>query len=180
MDGEDKDRPPKRRKVDERPLSSRELAPRPPNVDINQSTPTLPPPKTTTSSGLRRSTSLNLKNYPSNHHPVGVAIWILQKVEQARRELDAQQPSHSSTHASTAPVQHSAINPVFEPARSNQWPGSSIPSYVNVPPAQEAEAERLQAQRNRKTKQRQENWAKSNDLALDIMPIQLTMYRQGD
>jgi hypothetical protein len=161
MDSNERERPFKRRKLVPVELSSgsRELAPRPPHLQIKTATPPPPPPKRAASSNNKRTTTLNLKNYPGNHHPVGIAVWILQKVEQARREQEAQR---NASHNGNALSQPSAVSSPVESAGSNQWQNSSLSSYVNVQPAQEQEAERLQAQRNRKTKQRQENWAKSN------------------
>lgn len=167
LNDEDQGHPSKRPRVEERLLGSRELAPRPPNLET-QNTP--PPPAATKSTGTKRSLTLNLKNHPSNHHPVGIAVWILQKVEQARRELDAQRSAsyNNDTPANTSPARPLADSAVSGLADSDQWPGASLSSYLNAPSSFEQEAERLQAQRNRKTKQRQENWAKSKDFLLDI------------
>lgn len=160
----------KRRKVEqaERPPSSRELAPRPTSLMVKPASTTPSQVKTTNQSNNRRASSLNLKNYPSNHHPVGISIWILQKVEQARRELEAQRSASYSSDLprNTSPVQTLASNPPSGYAESQHWQGPSFTNYVNLPPAQEQEAGRLQAQRNRKTKQRQENWAKSESLTI--------------
>lgn len=157
MDSDERERPSKRRKMGpaELPSIARELAPRPPHLQMKVANHTPPPPKRAASSTKPRHTTLNLKNYPSNHHPVGIAIWILQKVEQARRELEGQQNSSNPLS------QPSANDSPPGSATSLQWQSSPLSSYVNVQPSQEQEADRLQAQRNRKTKQRQENWAKS-------------------
>lgn len=110
---------------------------------------------------LKRPTSINLKNYPSNHHPVGIGIWILQKVEQARKELETQRLASRSSDSPRNKFQAG-------PSTAGPSMGSMMPppsEQMNVAPGQEQEAERLQAQRNRKAQSRQENWAKSKKLS---------------
>lgn len=162
----------KRRKVDQgdHPPSTRELAPKPsPAIsDVSillPSQPSYAKPKTKPSSNKRRATSLNLKNYPSNHHPVGIGVWILQKVEQARKELENQRFESESSEPPKVGLQGEHL-PVDHLLGYTTSPHSQPGSVDNptVPLGQEQEAERLQAQRNRKTKQRQENWAKSESL----------------
>src|SRR5271155_2873061 len=36
--------------------------------------------------GTRRASSLNLRNYPTSPHPAGLAIWLLQKVDQMQKD----------------------------------------------------------------------------------------------
>jgi hypothetical protein len=155
-DGNGEARVSKRRKVVqvEHPTVTRELAPKT-LVAMEESSTSFPSQpsqakeKGKTSHKQRRPNSLNLKNYPSNHHPVGIGIWILQKVEQARKELESQRLANSS---SGSPRQES---------QAESLTAGQLTDRSNVLPGQEQEAERLQAQRNRKSKQRQENWAKS-------------------
>jgi hypothetical protein len=159
----------KRRKVDhgDHPPSTRELAPKP-SPAINDvsilvpSQPSYAKPKTKPSSNKRRATSLNLKNYPSNHHPVAIGVWILQKVEQARKELENQRFESDSSEPPRIGLQGEHLTVDLPPGYtvSPHCQPSSVENGT-VPFGQELEAERLQAQRNRKTKQRQENWAKS-------------------
>lgn len=184
-DGKGETRASKRRKVDQGDHlnSVRELAPKACNgvdeVNTTQaSQPNYAKPKTKTASNKRRLTSLNLRNYPSNHHPVGIGIWILQKVEQARKELENQRLAANSSHS---PRDESQTEPITAASLSGIMVPPS-PDQVNIPPGQEQEVERLQAQRNRKTKQRQENWAKSKSYyPQSRRPLDpLTLFRQGD
>ena len=105
----------------------------------------------------RRTNTLNLKNYPSHHHPAGVAIWILQKVEQVNRERRENAPTSASVFTSQganaleAAPQHSISLPV--PARTTPYDMDQV--------REDVEEARLQAQRDRKNKQRTENWVKS-------------------
>jgi hypothetical protein len=184
-DGKGETRASKRHKFDQGDHlnSTRELAPRTcygvDEVSTTQaSQPNYAKPKPKTSTYKRRATSLNLRNYPSNHHPIGIGIWILQKVEQARKELENQRLEANS---SNSPRDESHTEPITAGSLS----GNMVSPYsdqVNLPPGQEQEAERLQAQRNRKTKQRQENWAKSKSHYPQYRGLldPLTLSRQGD
>jgi hypothetical protein len=118
----------------------------------------------------KRASGLNLRNHPSDPHPIGIAIWVLQKIDQARRSEEAISNGSPAAANSDNPSQTwSAIAP-----KANVNSSSSIPSPPLLNGArpvwiQESQNEpeegssRLQAQRERKTKQRQENWAKSRD-----------------
>ena len=140
----------------------------------------------------KRASALNLRNYPSDPHPVGMAIWVIQKIEQARR-LDAGSLSgdESSRDASkpsspgTVPVVWSepALGPqqgcVSNPAGATTPKSSSLvevhPLWDQGSSHQHEESNtRLQAQRDRKTKQRSENWAKSRYLSTSTMTNRLT------
>ena len=111
----------------------------------------------------KRSSALNLKNYPSHHHPTGIGIWILQKVEQMNRDrrenspttapvFGSQPPNHSVVTASSYPL--AALHRLPNvPARSTPYNADQV--------KEEVEEARLQSQRDRKSKQRQENWVKS-------------------
>lgn len=104
-----------------------------------------------TSSGnayTKRASALNLHNYPADHHPVGIAIWVIQKIDSARRERSGSTSSRDSSPgaflaspSSTGILQASNLNAEFDDG---------------IEPS-----DRRQAQRERKIKQRLENWAKS-------------------
>ena len=113
----------------------------------------------------KRSSALNLRNYPSNPHPTGIAIWILQKIEQMRRDrLDS--PPVSTNHSGQWSPTHDQ-NPFAAPRsafQGDQPPPSESRHAADACSPQisnEYDAVRLQSQRDRKTKQRLDNWVKS-------------------
>ena len=87
---------------------------------------------------VARASGLNLRNYPGNHHPAGIAIWVAQKVDQVRRE----RTGGPLPNADTPKIQ------------------KNRPSNSDLT---KAEAARLLAQRERKAKQRTENWVKNKE-----------------
>ena len=104
-----------------------------------------------TSSGnayTKRASALNLHNYPADHHPVGIAIWVIQKIDSARRERSG---STSSMASSPDAFQASSSSAGFFQASG---PASELDEGDDP-------GDRRQAQRERKIKQRLENWAKS-------------------
>lgn len=104
-----------------------------------------------TSSGnayTKRASALNLHNYPADHHPVGIAIWVIQKIDSARRERNGSTSSRESTPGAFLP---SSLSAGF-------FQGSGQGSEVDEG---DDPTDRRQAQRDRKIKQRLENWAKS-------------------
>ena len=101
----------------------------------------------------KRASALNLHNYPADHHPVGVAIWVIQKIDSARRERTGSASSReSSPLASSKPSSRAGIF---------QTSGQASEIDEGDDPV-----DRRQAQRERKIKQRLENWAKSKQLTL--------------
>jgi hypothetical protein len=96
----------------------------------------------------KRASALNLHNYPADHHPVGIAIWVIQKVDSARRE----RTGSASSRESSPPAFHRPSS------RAGIFQASGQASEID-----EADdpVDRRQAQRERKIKQRLENWAKS-------------------
>lgn len=103
------------------------------------------------SSGIpstKRPSSLNLHNYPVNRHPVGIAIWVIQKIDSARREGNGSISSRDSS-PERGPL----------PASS----AGSVQISRQTPDCEEDgdPLDRRQSQRERKIKQRLENWAKS-------------------
>jgi hypothetical protein len=123
----------------------------------------------------KRASSLNLHNHPVISHPVGIAIWLLQKIDQARKPNSSDDERSPSTSLPTSP---SGIHPSTEPgiygARVERSEPSSAftikpQSLTGAQPLwgqshvseHEDDTARRQAQRHRKTKQRSENWAKS-------------------
>lgn len=120
----------------------------------------------------KRSSAVNLKNRPTHPHPAGIAIWILQKIEQTRRDRQdfPQGPAASfQTQWSGMPPQSAyPTNSPYRPPDSDRIP-PSLPTQRTTPynlqqVAEEVEEMRLQSQRDRKTKQRSENWVKSKSL----------------
>lgn len=104
-----------------------------------------------TSSGnayTKRASALNLHNYPADHHPVGIAIWVIQKIDSARRERSGSTSSRDSSPG--AFLASSSSTGVLQ--ASGQ--GSEMDDGIEP-------SDRRQAQRERKIKQRLENWAKS-------------------
>jgi len=143
------------------PLSTKELG------EGKRRTWTLPKTK--------RASSLNLHNHPIIPHPVGIAIWLLQKIDQARKSNSSDDERSPSTSLPTSP---SGVRPSAEPgiygARVERLDLSSAftikpQSLTGAQPLwgqshvseHEDDTARRQAQRHRKTKQRSENWAKS-------------------
>lgn len=106
-------------------------------------------PRTLTSNAYtKRASALNLHNYPADHHPVGIAIWVIQKIDSARREINGSTSSRESSPGAFAASS--------SPAGILQASGHAS----EVDEGDDAE-DRRQAQRERKIKQRLENWAKS-------------------
>jgi hypothetical protein len=96
----------------------------------------------------KRASALNLHNYPADHHPVGIAIWVIQKIDSARRERNGSTSSReSSPGAITASSSSAGLFSAFGQASEVEEGGDL--------------GDRRQAQRERKIKQRLENWAKS-------------------
>jgi hypothetical protein len=123
----------------------------------------------------KRASSLNLHNHPVIPHPVGIAIWLLQKIDQARKSNSSDDERSPSNSLPTSP---SGVRPSIEPgiygARVERSEPSSTftikpQSLTGAQPLwgqphvseHEDDTARRQAQRHRKTKQRSENWAKS-------------------
>ena len=128
----------------------------------------------------KRASSLNLHNHPAISHPVGIAIWLLQKIDQARKSNGSDDerspstslpPSPGGIRASTEIAASSARLDRSDSATAFSLKPSSLTgaqplwgqSHVNE---HEDDTARRQAQRHRKTKQRSENWAKSRPLLL--------------
>jgi hypothetical protein len=104
-----------------------------------------------TSSGTaytKRASALNLHNYPADHHPVGIAIWVIQKIDSARRETSGSMSSGESSPEGL-PASSSSIGLFQASGQASEVDEGDDPS------------DRRQAQRERKIKQRLENWAKS-------------------
>jgi hypothetical protein len=99
------------------------------------------------SSLTKRASALNLHNYPADHHPVGIAIWVIQKIDSARRERNGSSSRESSPGNMRA---------MSSPLGIYQTPNQASEFEEGEDPA-----DRRQAQRERKIKQRLENWAKS-------------------
>lgn len=96
----------------------------------------------------KRASALNLHNYPTDHHPVGIAIWVIQKIDSARRERSGSSSSRDSSPGSF-------------PAVSSSTGTFQISGHASEFEEDEDSVDRRQAQRERKIKQRLENWAKS-------------------
>jgi hypothetical protein len=106
-------------------------------------------PRTTTGSAYtKRASALNLHNYPADHHPVGIAIWVIQKIESARRERSGSTSSRESS-------------PGVFPAASSSMGFFQASGQASELDEGDEPGDRRQAQRERKIKQRLENWAKS-------------------
>jgi hypothetical protein len=104
-----------------------------------------------TSSGnayTKRASALNLHNYPTDHHPVGIAIWVIQKIDSARRERSGSTSSRESS-------------PEAFPAPSPSTGFFRVSAQASEVDDGDDPVDRRQAQRERKIKQRLENWAKS-------------------
>lgn len=108
----------------------------------NSSSPNIGKSVLRRSSITKKASFSNLRNYPSNHHPVGIAIWLVQRISQYRN--DSVQKTQIDTE----------IGDTIEVA---QGPESNSESISKFGP----DEARLRAQRDRKSKQRAENWAKS-------------------
>jgi hypothetical protein len=123
----------------------------------------------------KRASSLNLHNHPVISHPVGIAIWLLQKIDQARKSNLSDDERSPSASMPTSP---GSVRPSLEIGtfgaridRSDSVTAFSIKpsSLTGAQPLwgqsnvneHEDDTARRQAQRHRKTKQRSENWAKS-------------------
>lgn len=122
----------------------------------------------------KRASSTNLHNHPTITHPVGIAIWLLQKIDQAHTSTDGERSEPTSTAASPG-----AGFSNWEASTPGPRVGTNDPSLpfsgkpptltgaqpvwgqVNSPHDAEDDLARREAQRQRKTKQRTENWAKS-------------------
>jgi len=91
----------------------------------------------------KRASISNLRNYPSIRHPVAIGIWLIQKVEQARKERMLIAPKKG---------------PRIGLTQTRCFPEEDMSSSTGQLMLDEA---RLQSQRDRKSKQRLENWAKS-------------------
>jgi hypothetical protein len=96
----------------------------------------------------KRASALNLHNYPVDHHPVGIAIWVIQKIESARRERSGSTSSRESSPGSY-PAASSSLGCFQASGQGSELDEGDEPG------------DRRQAQRERKIKQRLENWAKS-------------------
>ena len=134
----------------------------------------------------KRASSLNLHNHPVIPHPVGIAIWLLQKIDQARKSNSSDDERSPSTSLPTSP---SGVRPSTEPgifgARVERSEPSSAftikpQSLTGAQPLwgqshvseHEDDTARRQAQRHRKTKQRSENWAKSKLSSITLQRCQ--------
>jgi hypothetical protein len=131
----------------------------------------------------KRASSLNLHNHPVIPHPVGIAIWLLQKIDQARKSNSSDDERSPSTSLPTSPngVRPSTESGIYgaHVERSETSPAFTIKpqSLTGAQPLwgqphvseHEDDTARRQAQRHRKTKQRSENWAKSK-LPCDCAP----------
>ena len=123
----------------------------------------------------KRASSLNLHNHPIISHPVGIAIWLLQKIDQARKSNSSDDDRSPS---SSMPPSPGSIHPSTELGASGSRldrPDSATAfsfkqlSFTGAQPLwgqssvneHEDDTARRRAQRDRKTKQRIENWAKS-------------------
>ena len=171
------------------PTSVKETSPSEVNVQISGTT-CRSKKKSSISTSTKRASALNLHNYPSDHHPIGIAIWLLQKIDQARRSRSRSASSSSSgseskTFAkpvpplqplkpapqfqsgwnSTAAADPTQANALIDPSQAHPslvGAGTYHPVYAHLDGGhQEEDNGRLQSQRNRKSKQRSENWAKS-------------------
>ena len=134
----------------------------------------------------KRASSLNLHNHPVISHPVGIAIWLLQKIDQARKSnsSDDERSPSASMPVSPGDVRPSTETGAFgaridrsDSATSFSFKHSSLTgaqplwgqSNVNE---HEDDTARRQAQRHRKTKQRSENWAKSKLFRATVLQCQ--------
>lgn len=134
----------------------------PPNGSGRQRDPTRPkrapdmgtraPRASSGSAYTKRASALNLHNYPADHHPVGLAIWVIQKIDSARRERSGSTSSKESSPAAFS--RPSSRTGIFQ--TSGQASG-----HVSEADDGDDPVARRQAQRERKIKQRLENWAKS-------------------
>ena len=100
----------------------------------------------------KRASALNLHNYPADHHPVGLAIWVIQKIDSARRERSGSTLSRESSPAAFS--RPSSRTGIFQAS-------SQASGHVSDADDGDDPVGRRQAQRERKIKQRLENWAKS-------------------
>ena len=135
--------------------------------------------RTWTLSRTKRASSLNLNNHPNYVHPVGIAIWIVQKIDQARKAKNMEDIDPRATSPLRSPGAGPESWQQFDPAflEDRLGPGSQEATSANVPALigqqpiwgnpipmnHEDTSDRRQAQRNRKKKQRVENWAKNKE-----------------
>ena len=123
----------------------------------------------------KRASSLNLHNHPVISHPVGIAIWLLQKIDQARKSncsdddrspSSSMPPSPGSIHTSTelgtsgSRLERPDSATAFSFKQSSLTGAQPLWGQASVN-EHEDDTARRRAQRDRKTKQRIENWAKS-------------------
>jgi hypothetical protein len=130
------------------PTSSRQRDATKPKRAVEVISGTRAPRVSSGSAYTKRASALNLHNYPTDHHPAGIAIWVIQKIDSARRER-----TDSTSSRDTSPEAFSA------PSSSTAF--IQAPGQASDPDDGEDPVDRRQAQRERKIKQRLENWAKS-------------------
>lgn len=123
----------------------------------------------------KRPSSVNLHNHPTDPHPVGLAIWLLQRIDQARKQASADEERSQSPSVASSPktppsywqltqpnCPPNGLGPTSGPYSAAKTLDGGPPFWGHVPQnTSEDVSIRLQAQRERKTKQRAENWAKS-------------------
>ena len=130
----------------------------------------------------KRASSLNLHNHPVISHPVGIAIWLLQKIDQARKSNSSDDERSPSASVPTSPggvrtstemgvsgarIERSDSGTTFSFKPSSLTGAQPLWGQSNVN-EHEDDTARRQAQRHRKTKQRSENWAKSKPSPYDV------------
>ena len=135
--------------------------------------------RTWTLSRTKRASSLNLNNHPNNSHPVGIAIWIVQKIDQARKAKTIEDITPRATSPPRSPGAGLEPWQQFDPAfledkrglGSQEGTSPNTSALIGQQPIwgntisvnHEDSSDRRQAQRNRKKKQREENWAKNKE-----------------
>lgn len=130
----------------------------------------------------KRASSLNLHNHPTIAHPVGIAIWLLQKIDQARINTDGErsEPNSGLASPSTGHQNWETVTPgprVGSMDTSMTFTGKpasltgAAPVWGPANPVEHSEDDsvRREAQRQRKTKQRNENWAKSKSAYSEVV-----------
>ena len=131
----------------------------------------------------KRASSLNLHNHPAISHPVGIAIWLLQKIDQARKtnSSDDEQSPSTSMPPSPGSVKTSTEVGIYGARIDRPDSGTSFSfkpsSLTGAQPLwgqssineHEDDTARRRAQRDRKTKQRIENWAKSESSLTELL-----------
>ncbi len=132
----------------------------------------------------KRASSLNLHNHPGIHHPVAIAIWVLQKIDQARSSTDGERSEPTSSAASpSASYSNWEINGprvgMVDTSTTFTGKPASLTGAAPVwglptPTEHEDDTVRREAQRQRKTKQRTENWAKSKPSCLVVVLLIFT------